>query len=115
MIKIHLPMRQAIVRGVKQVPDTKALVGRLGKKSTVFRPTYHTEDLIEVALDAEEYALLRLVDGERPLYEVCTEGPYGVSENARLLYAFHILHLIERLPENGDSGVKIRYKAEPPA
>ncbi len=115
MIKIHLPMRQAIVRGVKQVPDAKALVARLGKKSTVFRPNYHTEDLIEVALDAEEYALLRLVDGERRLYEICTEGPFGVSENARLLYAFHILHLIERLPENGDSGVMIRYPSDPPA
>ncbi len=115
MIKIHLPMRQAIVRGVKKVPDAKALVARLGKKSTVFRPTYCAEDLIEVALDAEEYALLRLVDGERPLYEICTEGPYGVSENARLLYAFHILHLIERLPDEGGSGVKIRYGGEPAA
>ncbi len=115
MIKIHLPMRQAIVRGVKQVPDAKALVARLGKKSTVFRPSYCAEDLIEIALNAEEYALLRLVDGERPLYEICTGGPFGVSENARLLYAFHILHLIERLPDNGDSGVKIRFQPDPPA
>lgn len=110
MIKIHIPMRQVIVHGVKQVPDAKALVTRLGKKSTVFRPHYQTEDLIEIALDGEEYALLRLVDGKRTLYEICTEGPYGISENARLLYAYHILHLIERVTD-GDrpsTGVKIR-------
>jgi hypothetical protein len=116
MIRIHLPMRQVIVRGVKQVPDAKALVSRLGKKSTVFRPTYSTEDLIEIALDGDEYGLLRLVDGERPLYELCAKGPFGVPENARLLYAFHILHLIERGPEEAKTGgVKIRYPADPPS
>ena len=112
-IKIHLPMRQVIVRGVKKVPDAKALVARLGRKSTVFQPRYTTEELLEIALDHEEYALLRLVDGTRSLFEVCTQGPYSASENARLLYAFHILHLIERSTEGGSKAsgaVKIRLK-----
>ncbi|MEE8524651.1 MAG: DUF4388 domain-containing protein, partial [Thermoanaerobaculia bacterium] len=39
MIKIHLPVRQVIVRGVKKLADAKALVAKLGKKSTIFRPT----------------------------------------------------------------------------
>ncbi len=109
MIKIHLPVRQVIVRGVKKLPDAKALVAKLGKKSTVFRPTYQPEDLIEIALNSEEYSLLRLVDGERSLYEICTRGPYSASENARLLYAYHTLHLIERVDAPASSGVKIRY------
>lgn len=111
-IKIHLPMRQVIVHGIKQVPDTKALVTKLGKKSTVFTARYVTEDLIEIALNAEEYSLLRLVDGQRTLYDICTEGPYAVSENARLLYAFHVLHLVDRVDEAqrpGTGPVKIRY------
>ncbi|MCG8457676.1 MAG: hypothetical protein MI919_15480, partial [Holophagales bacterium] len=95
MIKIHLPMRQVIVRGIKKAQDARALVGRLGKKATVFAPTYCAEDLIEVALVGEEYELLRLVDGERSLYEICSSGPYKVSENARLLYAFRVIRLIE--------------------
>lgn len=110
-IRIHLPMRQMIVHGIKQVPDTKALIARLGKKNTVFRPSYETEDVIEIALNAEEYQLLRLVNGERTLYEICTSGPYGVSENARLLYAFHVLQLVERLDEPvraGSGPLKIR-------
>ena len=116
MIKIHIPIRQVIVNGVKQLPNAKSLVARLGNKSTVFRPNYHAEDLIEIALNSEEYALLRLVDGERSLYEICTGGPYGASENARLLYAYHILHLIERVSENGppSTGVKIRFTPDSP-
>ncbi|MEM7349550.1 MAG: DUF4388 domain-containing protein [Acidobacteriota bacterium] len=103
MIKIHLPMRQAIVRGIKKVPDTKSLVARLGRKSTVFKPSYCTEDLIEVALGSKEYELLCLVNGQRPLFEICTRGPYSVSENARLLYAYRILHLIEKVDDGGTS------------
>lgn len=111
-IKMHIPMRQVILRGIKRAPDPKSLVARLGKKTTVYRGCYHTEDLIEVALNTEEYALLCLVDGRRSLYDVCTEGPYAVSENARLLYAFHILQLIERTGEEATGSLKIRYPSE---
>ncbi len=115
MIKIHLPMRQVIVRGIKKVPDTKALVARLGRKSTVFGPSYCTEDLIDVALSKEEYQLLRLVDGQRRLFDICSEGPFGISENARLLYAFRILNLIEKVRDDGAAtgSVMIRYKSDP--
>jgi hypothetical protein len=114
-IKIHLPMRQVIVRGIKQVPDTKSLVTKLGRKSTVFRPSYATEDLIDVALDRDEYRLLCLVDGKRCLYDVCTEGPYSTPENARLLYAYRILNLIQKIEsdERPTGSVMIRYKTDP--
>lgn len=108
MIRIHLPMRQVIVRGVKKVQNAKGLVTQLGKKTTVFRPGYCTEDLVEIALDQEEYDLLRLVNGERSLYDICNDGPYGVSENARLLYAYYVLHLIEREDSDRSSQVKIQ-------
>lgn len=100
MVRIHLPVRQAILRGIKEVPDTKALVARLGKKSTVLAPSYCTEDLIELALNREQFDLLRLVDGKRSLFDTCTLGPYSVSENARLLYAYRILRLIEEVGES---------------
>lgn len=112
-IRIHLPMRQVIVRGIQEVTDTKSLVSRLGRKSTVFRPVYCTEDLIELALDRDEYALLRLIDGHRTFFDVCNEGPFGMSGNARLIYAFRLLGLVERA-HTGD-GVKIRLGGEPPA
>ncbi|MEM1179279.1 MAG: DUF4388 domain-containing protein [Acidobacteriota bacterium] len=110
MIKIHLPMRQVISRGIKKVSDTKSLVARLGRKTTVFSPSYETEDLIEIALGHDEYTLLRLVDGERTLFDICSQGPFSVSENARLLYAFRVLQLIRPKASEG-TGVKVRLPA----
>lgn len=115
-IKIHLPMRQVILRGTKRVSDTKGLVARLGRKNTVLRPAYGIEDLIELALDADEYALLRMVDGRRNLYEICSGGPLALSENARLLYAFWVLRMIERAGDeatgDGSGSIKIRLDAD---
>jgi hypothetical protein len=111
MIRIHLPMRQVILQGVKRVPDAKSLVARLGRKETVFEPTWSTEELIEAALTGEELGLLRMVDGQRVLYELCTGGPLAPAENARLLYAFHVLRLIRRRVVDPGSGVvKIRFR-----
>ncbi len=102
MIKIHLPMRQVILRGISRVPDPKALVGKLGSKGTVYKPNYGTEDLVEIALNRDEYQLLTLVNGRRRIYDICAEGPYSMSENARRLYAFGVLQLIRKV--SGDTG-----------
>lgn len=112
MIRIHLPMRQVILQGIKRVPDAKSLVGRLGRKETVFEPTWTTEELVEAALTREELELLKMVDSSRVLYELCTGGPLAPAENARLLYAFHVLRLIRRKAPNPGTGVvKIRFRS----
>lgn len=95
-VRIQLPMRHVILEGIKRAPNAKALVARLGKKETVFEPSYKTEDLTQAALDENEYRLVKLLDGTRSLYEVCTQGPLNPSENAKLVYAFHVLRLIRR-------------------
>ena len=67
--------------------------------------------MIEISLDAEAYRLLRLVDGKRSLYELCSQGPKAPAENAKLLYAFRVLHLVRRQQESGQTGpVKIQIK-----
>ena len=125
-VRILLPMRQVIMQGIKGAPDAKALVARLGRRDTVFEPSWRTEDLIEAALEREEVDLLSLVDGQRTLYEVCSEGPYSAADNGKLLYAFSVLQLIRRAggapPEPGPRGVeadeeppraiKIRFRTE---
>jgi hypothetical protein len=93
-VRILLPMRQVILQGIKRAPDAKTLVARLGRKETVLEPCYKTEQLIELALDGDEYKLLSLVDGRRTLFDICTKGPHGAAENAKVLYAFQILQLI---------------------
>jgi len=120
-IKIQLPMRQVILQGIRRAPNPKALVARLGRKETVFEPCYRIEDLIELALDADEYRLLHLVDGRRSLFEVCTNGPHGAAENGKAMYAFQVLQLIrpmaaaperERLvrEDQATGAIKIRLK-----
>lgn len=115
-VRIHLPMRRVVLRGVTHVPDVKSMVSRLGRRDTVFSPTFSIEDLLEIALDAKEYQLLRLVDGTRTVYDICSRGPYAVAENARLLYAFYVLRLITRVDNPRDnessSGVMIRLNAD---
>jgi len=118
-VKIQLPMRQVILQGIRRAPNAKALVARLGRKETVFEPCYRVEDLIELALDAEEYRLLHLVDGRRTLFEICTQGPNGAAENGKAMYAFQVLQLVrpgaspERdrpREEMGAGAIKIRLK-----
>jgi hypothetical protein len=125
-VRIQIPMRQVILQGIKRAPDAKTLVARLGRKETVFEPCYKTEQLIELALDGDEYKLLSLVDGRRTLYEICTQGPHSAAENGKVLYAFQILQLVrclvpavEAQPEprreegTGATGaIKIRFKTQ---
>lgn len=111
IVRISLPLRGVILEGVKRSPEVKKLVGRLGGRDTVFQPAYSTEDLIEVALDADEFALLRRVDGKRTIYELCTGGTLAAPDAARRLYAFHVLHLIRKKPDS--SGVvKIKFRPD---
>jgi hypothetical protein len=120
-VRIQLPMRQAILHGIKRAPNAKALVARLGRKETVFEPCYRFEELIDIAMDAEEYSLLQLVDGRRSLLEVCTQGPRTAAENGKVLYAFQVLQLIRRFggdsppprPVGRETGaIKIRFKTQ---
>ncbi len=105
MVQIQIPMRRVIVQGIARAAEAKPLVSRLGRKETVFRPSFRWEDLIEIGLNAEEFQLLGLVDGIKTLYQLCAEGPHSPAENAKLLYAFKVLHLVERVnPETERTG-----------
>ncbi len=124
-VRIQLPMRQVILQGIKRAPDAKALVTRLGRKETVLEPCYKMEQLIELALDTDEYKVLSLVDGKRSLFDVCTQGPHSAAENAKVLYAFQILQLIRAAApapaasapetprrEESTGAIKIRFKTQ---
>jgi hypothetical protein len=104
LVRIQLPMRQVILHGIKRAPSAKTLVARLGRKETVLEPCYRIEELIELAIDAAEFRLLKLVDGRRTLYEICTQGPHSAAENGKVLYAFQVLQLIRRVKAASDQG-----------
>jgi hypothetical protein len=107
-VRIQIPMRQVILQGIKRAPDAKTLVARLGRKETVFEPCYKSEQLIELALDGDEYRLLSLVDGKRTLYDICTQGPHSAAENGKVLYAFQVLQLVRSLTAAAAPGPDLR-------
>ncbi len=114
-VRIQIPLRQVILQGVKRATNAKLLVHRLGGRDTRLEPHWRCEDLIEIALSADEYALLSRVDSQRTLYQLCTQGKLPAAENARLLYAFSALGLIRRNPDadaQPGGGIKIKLKSE---
>lgn len=94
MLRIQLPMRQVILNGIKQAPNAKTMVSRLGRKEMVFQPSFSLEDVVELALEAEDFRLLQLVDGRRTLYDICSDGPMNPGDSAKLMYAFRVLQLV---------------------
>ena len=112
MVQIQLPIGQVVVQGIRQAPDAKPLVARLGGKDTILEPMYRVEDLIELGLDTDDFRLLGMVDGKKSLYELLNEGPRTAPENAKILYAFQALNLVRRHPSQQESKgpVKIQLK-----
>ena len=112
MVRIQLPLRRVILKGIRRTPDAKSLVARLGRRETILRPRFEWEELIEIGLDADELQMLRQVDGKRTLYELCSSGPLVPAENARILYALDVLRLVQRrnAPDPPSGPVKIRLK-----
>ncbi len=112
MVQIELPLRQVIFEGIRRAPDAKLLLNRLGTRDTLLQPCFRTEELIEVGLGEAEYGLLTQVDGRTSLYELCSSGPRTPSDNARLLYAFWVLHLVRNVQQTrtGSGPVKIQLR-----
>lgn len=116
VVRIQIPLRQVILQGIKRAANARSLVQRMGGRETLFEPHYRFEDLIEVALEDDEYRLLSQVNGKASLYELCTNGPLAAADNARLLYAFFVLGLIRRVDSAGEKptsgGIKIKMRSE---
>jgi hypothetical protein len=111
MIQIQLPILQVITKGIKQAPDAKSLLARLGNKDTIMEPSFEYEDLIETGLDRQDFKLLRSIDGKKSLYELCSQGPEAPAQVAKMLYAFQVLHLVhgrEQKAARKDGPLKIK-------
>lgn len=90
-VKLEIPTLQAILHGVRRMPDPRTLVSRLGSKTTIFA---RTEEVLDLALDDDERHLLDSVNARRSLFELVSRPPLPPSDNARILYAFSALGLI---------------------
>jgi len=105
LIQLDVPTPQAIADGVRLLPDPRRVVLRLGPSWTVFDRGEVSAEASGVSWSAAELKLLSLVDGRRTLRDLITAGPGDVSTNAKLVYAFWVLHLVTRRDVN-TSGIK---------
>jgi len=113
--KIKIPTPRAILSGCKQITEGRMVTARLGNRQAVYRQLPRPERLGRLRLETGEQSLLDLVDGKRPLVELCEKGPFSPGLNARLLYAFSVLQLIGR-DRSKESGIRIQVRSsdDPP-
>jgi hypothetical protein len=105
-VKLQIPIPQAVLQGVRLMPDARLLVARLGTRSTVLQRTSSaTEDL---HLGADEQRLLDAVDGRRPLPDLVNTPPLTPGENARILYALFALGLLVVRRPSGQIKVQVK-------
>lgn len=91
-VRLDIPIPNAVIEGVRHMPDAKVLLARLGTKTTLIERT--EAELAELQLDEDEAHLLAEVDGKRSLADLVNTPPLSPGVNARLLYAFFVLDLV---------------------
>jgi hypothetical protein len=95
-VKLHFPVPQAILHGIRHMPEPRTLIARLGARTTIFERTGKVVD--DLFTDNPEVAdatrLLELVDGRRTLFELVQTPLLSSADNARVLYALFALQLI---------------------
>lgn len=96
-IKLLIPIPRAMLTGVRRMPDAKALVARIGTRSTVLRRTGDPGPE-RLELTEDEKRLLDAVDGKATLFDLTRIAPLTPAENAKVLYALFALRLIEPKP-----------------
>jgi hypothetical protein len=112
MVQIQLSLREVILEGIKRAPDARVLLARLGGRDTLLEPCYRAEELIEVGLDEPAYSFLTQVNGETSLYDLCSSGPQSPGDNAKLLYAFTVLHLIRPVGQGSEGAGPVKIRVE---
>jgi hypothetical protein len=105
-IRIDVSIPETIVEGIRRASDVRGLVQRLGNATTVLERT--PGDLLSLFSEPER-AYYDRVDGKTGLQPLCGKGPGAASENARLLYAFFCLGLVQKKAATLPGGKKIRY------
>lgn len=111
LVRIEIPVPYAVLGGVRHMPDPRALLARMGTRTTLLeRSKEPLEDLKDVTLAPDEEELLAAATGKVPLSDLVNTGVNSASDNARILYGLYALGLVA--PKEH---VKVQVKASRPA
>jgi hypothetical protein len=95
-VKLDIPIPQAVIEGVRHAPDAKMFLSRMGGRHTLL--VQSGKEIAELVLDEDEQLLLDAVDGKRTLGDLVNLMPLAPGVNARLLYAYFVMGLIDVKP-----------------
>ena len=118
LIRLDVPTLQAILDGIRRMPDPRRCVSRLGPSWSQFERAEAPPETRDVTFTPSEVMLLSHVDGRRTLRDLITMGPGDLGANAKLLYAFWVLRLITRRDTQSSGIRRIQWKTTggvPPA
>jgi hypothetical protein len=107
--KIKIPTPRAVLSGCKRIADARRVTTQLGSRTTTFVTIPRPSHLTGLRLETAEQQLLDMVNGKRPLVELCEQGPLSPGLNARILYAFLELGLVDR-DRAPSSGIRIQVR-----
>ena len=101
-ILLDIPIPRAILDGVRHIHNSKRLIGIMGNRHTILRAEENALLCIEMyGAEDKERAVLRSVDGQTNLYDLCAHSPYPPHETARILYGLFTLKLVSRKDPEG--------------
>lgn len=109
-IKLNIPIRQAVLQGVRMMSDVRALIARIGGKTTLVERNPNA-DARTIEFSEEESRLLERVDGKKTLFELTNEPPASPLQNGRTIYALHALGIIQ---VKTAQKIKVQVKAPTP-
>lgn len=109
-IKLNIPIRQAVLQGVRRMSDVRSLIARIGGKTTVVERNPNA-DLHDIHLLDEEIRLLGQVDGKKTLLELTNEPPESALQSGRTLYSLFALGIIQ---VKASQRIKVRVKTPTP-
>jgi hypothetical protein len=104
-VKVDIAVPRAILQGVQRMSDARALLARMGTKSTVLERT--NEQIEGLTLTDEEQALLTDVDGKRSLLDLVNLHP----NSARMVYGLFVIGLVRI---RGRHPIKVQIKTKRP-
>jgi len=107
-IKVFTP--RVIIEGCKNMADARIVTARLGGRHAVYAPVARAGHLERLRLESGEQKLLDLVDGKATLVELCERGPFSPGVNARVVYAFAELQMLER-DRDSAPGIRIQVRS----
>jgi len=109
-VKLQIPIPQAVLQGVRRMPDARVLVARLGTRTTVLQRTESPADDLNIGphMGADEQRLLDVVDGRRVISDLVNTPPLTPGENARILYALFALGLLVVRRPSGQIKVQVK-------